>query len=139
MRSADSMEGRDSVCRLVLGLIWVSRRAVRCCGFGRGMAPASDMPESDVYSRAAADTKRVTNGGGSPGPGARGRRRLPAVSLAASRRPSCVADEALTSAVQSRDHYCCLYCTRRQLCATICPTSCHCRRTIATCLCLPFM
>lgn len=102
IRSADSMEGRDSVCRLVLGLIWDSRRCGRCCGFGRAMAPASDMPESDVYSRAAADTERITNGGGgccgSARPGPRGRSRLPAVSPAVSSAPSCVADDALTSA-----------------------------------------
>lgn len=102
------MEGRDSVCRLVLGLIWASRRCVRCCGFGRAMAPASDMPESDVYSRAAADNERTTNGGtggcASAGPGPRGRSRLPAVSPAASSAPSCVADDALTSASQERQY-----------------------------------
>lgn len=91
------------MCKLVLGLIWASRRAARCCGFGRGIAPASDMPESDVYSRAAADTERITKGGGcicggSDGP--RGRSLLPAVSPRESRAPSCVADDALTSASQ---------------------------------------
>lgn len=50
------MLGRDSVCSGVQPRIWASRRLADAgvLGFGRGIAPASDIPESDVYSRTPA-------------------------------------------------------------------------------------